>query len=223
MDCHLQHPGAVRFLDDDGETRQVVAPGRGRAAAGTDAGGTVSGVRPGVVAGIVGGVEGQGQHGVRAAARGAQRHEGLLRERRIAVGLFSGSDEGPDVPHQLFVDSSLQGEYGPILRVRGTHGARLYVRGPSARGAPVDLMPPALGRIVVKSSGLPAVRGIHHWGGLDTFDPYVLHCNAKGNWRKAKPRTLRVRGFAVSVGCRPKEAAQASVSSSSGCRTSVRR
>jgi hypothetical protein len=19
------------------------------------------------------------------------------------------------------------------------------------------------------------VRGIHHWGGLDTFDPYVLH------------------------------------------------
>jgi hypothetical protein len=21
-------------------------------------------------------------------------------------------------------------------------------------------------------------RGIHHWGGLDTFDPYVLHCSA---------------------------------------------
>jgi hypothetical protein len=31
-------------------------------------------------------------------------------------------------------------------------------------------------RIVVISSGVePDARGIHHWGGLDTFDPYVLH------------------------------------------------
>jgi hypothetical protein len=43
-----------------------------------------------------------------------------------------------------------------------------------------DLALPEPLRIVVNSAGgwlsSPAdARGIHHWGGLDTFDPYVLH------------------------------------------------
>jgi hypothetical protein len=44
-------------------------------------------------------------------------------------------------------------------------------------------------RIVDTCSGFLKrdLRGIHHWGGLDTFDPYVLHSSKK-------PRT-EVRGF----------------------------
>ena len=42
-----------------------------------------------------GAVEGQGQHGVVAGVGGAQRHEGLFGQRRVAVGFLRGGREGP--------------------------------------------------------------------------------------------------------------------------------
>ena len=132
-----------------------------------------------------------------AGVRGAQRDQRLFGQRRIAVGLLRRGHEGFDVLQQLRVRGSFDGEHGPVLRVRRTHGARLY----GAAGAgPILLIPERL-RIVVNSSGVrlgdfvsrnrqPDARGIHHWGGLDTFDPYVLHSIPK------KPRT-QVRGFFV--------------------------
>ncbi len=70
------------FLDHDGDPGQVL--------------------RRGGVGFLVRGVEGEGQHASGSAGvRGAQRHECLFGERRVAVGFLRGGREGLDVLQQL--------------------------------------------------------------------------------------------------------------------------
>ena len=133
VDGNFQHARAVRFLDHDGDAGQILRRRR--------------------VGGLVGAVQGEGQRCMGACGpagvRGPERHERLLGQRRIAIGFLGGGREGFDVHQELRIRGSLGGEDGPVLRVRGTHGARLYG---AARAGPVLLFPGLL-RIVVKSSG----------------------------------------------------------------------
>ena len=161
---------------------------------------------------------------------GPQGQERLFRKGRISIGFLRRCREILEVPVQLRLKGVSCNQYRPGFRMCGTHKVRLYALidcgcGCACASGGVRILKQSVQSDIVDIR--PARRAGHEGDPPLGWPRYVRPVCPPLKQERKKPRTPGVRGF-LHLACFRKPGAggsldQASLSSSSGNRTSVRR